>query len=287
MDEPTAADPVAQMTEWRDSPAKRLAAAVTLPIFYLLNRPSLLWLAKAAYDFALRCNGICINYKGRHGLTVGEEHFLRRHLKGVRSGIFFDVGANRGSYANYLHMLVPDARVYAFEPHPRSFALLAESARSDNIVVVNRALSDAPSHMKLYDFSDHDGSTQASLSQDAVKLFSPSVVEHAVECTTLDIFMHENGIEKIDFLKVDTEGFDLSVLRGASSALADNRIGVIQFEFIPANIITKVRMRDFMELLHRYRIYRLCLNGSLIPLEPYDVKRCEIYAMQNLIAIAR
>ena len=41
MDETTAADPVAQMTEWRDSPAKRLAAAVTLPIFYLLNRPSL------------------------------------------------------------------------------------------------------------------------------------------------------------------------------------------------------------------------------------------------------
>jgi FkbM family methyltransferase len=287
MDDPAAADTVAQMTEWRDSAAKRLAARVTLPIFYLLNRPSLLWLVKAIYDFALRCNGICINYKGRQGLTVGEEHFLKRHLKGVRSGVFFDVGANRGAYAAYLHMLVPAARIYAFEPHPRSFALLAESAGSDTIVPVNKALSDAPSHMTLYDFADHDGSTQASLSPDAVKLFSSRVVKHAVECTTLDIFMRENGIEKIDFLKVDTEGFDLSVLQGASNALAENRIGVIQFEFIPANIITKVRVRDFMELLRRYRIYRLCLNGSLIPLEPYDVKRCEIYAMQNLIAMAR
>jgi FkbM family methyltransferase len=287
VDEPIAADAVARMTEWRDSPAKRLATAVTLPIFYLLNRPSLLWLARAAYDFALRCNGICINYKGQHGLTLGEERFLKRHLKDVRSGIFFDVGANRGAYANYLHTLVPGARIYAFEPHPKSFELLVEGARSDKIVTVNKALSDEPGHLKLYDFSDHDGSTQASLSQDAVKLFSSGVVEHAVECTTLDIFMRESSIERIDFLKVDTEGFDLRVLKGASSALADNRVRVIQFEFIPANIITKARVRDFMELLHRYRIYRLCLNGSLIPLAPYDVKRCEIYAMQNLIAIAR
>ncbi len=287
MDEPIAADTVARMTEWQDSPAKRLAAAVTLPIFYLLNRPSLLWLGRIAYDFALQCNGIGINYKGRHGLTVGEEHFLKRHLKGVRAGTFFDVGANRGAYASYLHMLVPDARIYAFEPHPRSFAILAESVCSENVVLVNKALSDTSSPRKLYDLSGHDGSTQASLSQDAVKLFSSGVVEHAIECTTIDAFMSENNIETIDLLKVDTEGFDLNVLAGASAALAGNRIGVIQFEFIPANIITKVRMRDFMELLHRYRVYRLCLNGSLIPLEPYDVKRCEVYAMQNLIALAR
>jgi hypothetical protein len=62
-------------------------------------------------------------------------------------------------------------------------------------------------------------------------------------------------------------------------------LGTIQFEFIPANIITKTRMRDFMALLSGYRLHRICLNGELIPLAPYDVKRCEVYVMQNLIAL--
>jgi hypothetical protein len=44
-------------------------------------------------------------------------------------------------------------------------------------------------------------------------------------------------------------------------------------------------MRDFIAALPRHRIHRICLNGELLPLAPYDVKRCEVYAMQNLIAL--
>ena len=61
---------------WRDSLARRMVAALALPVFWLLNRPALQWFANAAYDFALRCNGIAINFKGRHGLTRGEECFF-------------------------------------------------------------------------------------------------------------------------------------------------------------------------------------------------------------------
>lgn len=141
--------------------------------------------------------------------------------------------------------------------------------------------------MTLYDIGGHDGSTQASLSHDAVALFSTSIVAHSVTCTTLDAFMEANGIERIDLLKIDTEGFDLAVLKGASHALDAGRIGTIQFEFIPANIVTGIRVRDFIDLLPGYRLHRLCMNGSLMPLEPYDVTRCEIYPVQNTIGIPR
>ena len=112
------------------------------------------------------------------------------------------------------------------------------------------------------------------------------MVEHPVECTTLDAFIAEHGIGPIAFLKIDTEGFDLSVLRGARNALATKQIAAIQFEFIPANIVTTTTVRDFLEVLAGYRVYRMCLNGSLIPLQPYDVKRCEVYVIHNLVALA-
>ena len=40
---------------WQDSVGKRVLVAVSFPVFFLLNRPSLRWFARAAYDFALRC----------------------------------------------------------------------------------------------------------------------------------------------------------------------------------------------------------------------------------------
>ena len=60
---------------------------------------------------------------------------------------------------------------------------------------------------------------------------------------------------------------------------------MIQFEFIPANIATGATMHKFFEVLDGYRISRLCLNGDLLSLQPYNVKRCEIYVTHNLIAV--
>ena len=270
---------------WRDTLARRMMAALALPVFWVLNRPSLQWFANAAYDFALRCNGVAVNFKGRHGLTRGEECFLRRHRASLAVGVLFDVGANHGAYAKFMHLLAPAARIYAFEPHPRTFAALRKNVVSPAVTLVNLALSDQAGQLRLYDFAATDGSTQASLSSAAVGLFAADMVEHEITCTTIDAFMHEHGIERIEFLKIDTEGFDINVLRGAKQALAERRIGIIQFEFIPANIAVRVTMRDFFDALPQYRIFRLCLNGSLLPLTPYNVKRCEIYVTHNLIAL--
>ena len=86
-------------------------------------------------------------------------------------------------------------------------------------------------------------------------------------------------------LKIDTEGHDLDVLRGARQAIARRAIKLIQFEFIPANVATRVFMRDFFNALAGYRLHRLCLNGDLLPLGNYDVKRCEVFVTHNLVAI--
>ena len=270
---------------YRHTRTKAVLSALAVPVFRLLNRPSLRWLAEAAYDVALRWNGFAIGFKGKHGLTLAEEAFLKGLLPTLERGTLLDVGANHGSYARFLHQLRPDLPVIAFEPHPTSYALLVQNAKLTNVELVNLALSDVDGSVRLYDFASDDGSTQASLSRDAVALFNVNVVEHEVTCTTLDQFAAVRGLDRIAFLKIDTEGFDINVLRGARRLLAERRIGAIQFEFIPANIVTRVTMRDFFEVLAGYRLFRLCLNGGLLPMDHYDVKRHEVYVIHNVIAL--
>jgi FkbM family methyltransferase len=246
------------------------------------------WFGDLLFDFALRCSGIAITFAGREGLTWAEERFLARNKAQLQGGVLLDVGANNGAYSRLLHKLAPTARIIAFEPHPSTFAVLnGLMADLPSVSVINQAVSDKSGRLMLYDFRFSDGSTQASLTENAVRLYSDEIVEHSVDCNTIDGFMAESGIARIDFLKIDTEGHDLAVLKGARNALRNRNIRMIQFEFIPANIATGATMHGFFEVLEGYRISRLCLNGDLRPLEPYDVKRCEIYVTHNLIATVR
>ena len=271
--------------KFANSARKRVAASLAFPVFYVLNRPSLQFLAEIAYDFALRWNGFAIGFQGRHGLSYAEEKFLEHRLATLGEGMLFDVGANHGSYTNFLRARSPRSLIHAFEPHPTTFSSLQSRAAGPLVTLVNMAVSDTTGTMQLFDFAEADGSTQASLARESVGMFDSNTVSHTVQTTTLDAYMASNGIEQIDFLKIDTEGFDINVLRGATGALSRGAIKAIQFEFIPADIAMRVTMRDFFEVLREYRLFRLCLNGALMPLRRYDVKRCEIYVTHNIIAL--
>jgi FkbM family methyltransferase len=271
--------------KFTNGPLKRVVTFLAFPVFYALNRPSLQSLAELAYDFALRWNGFAIGFQGRYGLSHAEERFLSRRLPAIKNGVLFDVGANHGSYTRFLRRLSPGSRIHAFEPHPKTFASLQQRAAGPLVTLVNMAVSDRSGTVQLYDFAEDDGSTQASLAQASVGLFDPDTISHTVEATTIDAYMAQAGIDTIDFLKIDTEGFDINVLRGAKGALDRGAIKAIQFEFIPANIAMRVTMRDFFEILHGYKLFRLCLNGDLMPLRRYDVKRCEVYAIHNVVAL--
>lgn len=270
---------------WQPSPLRRWLAQLAYPLIWLVNRPGGAWFGRALYDLALRCNGIAINFPGRHGLNSAEEAFLDSIAPRLQGGVLFDVGANYGSYTDHLRRIAPTAQIHSFEPHPQTFARLAARMDRAGVTLVQAALSDKAGTLDLFDFATSDGSTQASLSREAVAIYEDEIISHRIACMTLDDYLDKQGIATVDFLKIDTEGFDLNVLKGAQSAIREQRIRIIQFEFVPANIATHVTMRDIFEALPGYRIHRLCLNGALLPLYPYDVKRCEIYVTQNLIAL--
>lgn len=67
--------------------------------------------------------------------------------------------------------------------------------------------------------------------------------------TTLDDFCAERGIEAIDYLKIDVEGAEHRVLKGARSLLQDDKIACIQFEYGAFSIETRFLLKDYFELL--------------------------------------
>jgi hypothetical protein len=87
----------------------------------------------------------------------------------------------------------------------------------------------------------------------------------------------------VRLLKIDTEGHEASVLRGARETIAGRRIELVQFEFNAMNVASRTFFKDFVDLLPGYRFYRLLPDGR-VPLR-YSPHACEIFAFQNVVAI--
>lgn len=237
------------------------------------------------YHLSLRGMGV-LNYQNAR--TSGEDSFIKGFIRrNIGTDIVvFDVGANQGDYSLAIKSEYPSAQVYAFEPHPKTYNKLKEVSGKYEFKTYNYGLGDKVEQLILYDHQTDEvlGTQHASLYKDVIVDFHKSKTQQFdIQITTLDCFIKDNKINKIDLLKIDTEGNELNVLKGATSALKNNIIDVIYFEFNSLNVISKVFMKDFFVLLHDYKFYRL-LSDGLIPLE-YNYLTCEIFAFQNIVAI--
>ncbi|MFN3613046.1 MAG: FkbM family methyltransferase [Rubrimonas sp.] len=144
----------------------------------------------------------------------------RRLLGGDGDGVLIDVGANRGQTAMRLRAIFPAARIIAFEPTEKHFAALAEVAASLDVVAVRKAVGDRNGEVRFnVDAQDYNHSI-LTMSANLTPFVS---VRHegdvATPIVTLDAFCAENGHERVALLKVDAEGADLHVLRGAAGLL--------------------------------------------------------------------
>jgi hypothetical protein len=100
---------------------------------------------------------------------------------------------------------------------------------------------------------------------------------------TLDSFCAAQGINRIDFLKLDVEGHEVAILRGAKDLLELGAISMIQFEFGPANIYSRTYFYDFWSMLSdKYYLFRI-IPGGLAPITYYG-EHLEIFLTTNYFA---
>jgi FkbM family methyltransferase len=219
------------------------------------------------------------------------EDFLLQRIFTARASFprtVLDVGANVGKYSSRIKQFDPDAIIYAFEPHPKTFQRLYKAATRDGYTAVHAGLSDSAGHMQLYDYADQDrSSSHATFYHDVIETLNRRPAQQwEVPVMTIDAFVEQEQIEHIHLLKVDTEGHEIYALRGALRLIQRGAIDMIQFEFDRMNTYSRTFFKDFYDLLPMYDFYRL-LPQSVLPLGPYEPVFCELFAYQNILAIHR
>lgn len=202
-----------------------------------------------------------------------------------KNPLFVDVGANYGNYTLMLLRAFPGASIISFEPVPETYLALQQAVYGKAVRCLPLGLSDRASTSSIFDYGDASHAAHASVYADVLQVLhkASKIREIQINLTTLDEFCSGEKIEKIDFLKVDTEGNELAVLRGAANMISSGSIPLIQFEFNEMNVISRVFLKDFYDTLKDYSFYRLMPTG-LLSLGSYN-SRNEIFRFQNILAL--
>ncbi|MDQ6946150.1 MAG: FkbM family methyltransferase [Actinomycetota bacterium] len=138
---------------------------------------------------------------------------------------FIDVGANVGDWTMMVLRTNPEARGVAIEPGLAALQRLRERLPS-TVEIVAAAAGKGESGPVL--FYEEAG---AGVRSSAVRGWADTADERHVPVVTVDNLLDGMGWQSVDFLKIDTEGFDANVVMGSQQSLRDQRIGIVQFEY--------------------------------------------------------
>jgi FkbM family methyltransferase len=179
-------------------------------------------------------------------------------------GVCFDIGANFGLYTlTFAAGVGPAGRVFSFEPLPGPHAFLVRALRwlgVDNVTVSDRALGDRCGSGEMSLPTRHGIPVHGrSFITDEARGLGPnaefgSEQRLLVELSTLDAVVRAAGLERVDLLKIDVEGYEPAVLRGAEWTLAHHRPMVmleierrhlVKFGVEPGDLVAAMRKQGY------------------------------------------
>ena len=166
-----------------------------------------------------------------HQLPRGINVFsdIETWLPNYRINEIFDVGANIGQSAKKFYDLFPHCSIFCFEPILETFCQLKLNCHEiKQIRCFQLALSS--SEGKGVMISDGTSTMNRFLDESTVCSNNIEAQTEQVETVTLDHFCRSMHVKHINYLKIDTEGRDLDVLKGARDMLSNQRIDFIQVE---------------------------------------------------------
>ena len=163
--------------------------------------------------------------------------------------VIFDIGAHHGESIDYLRGLFPFSVIHSFEPDPDSFSILSHK-QSTNNKLYNLAISDisGPSVFYRNKISHTNSLNKVNInSQDSIRAKNEKLVQNSsylkeinneinINAITLDDFLEDHSIKVIDLLKVDVQGAEEKVFKGAVNSLAKIQA-----------IIVEISLYDFYE----------------------------------------
>ena len=185
---------------------------------------------------------------------VNGEILLYEEIKS-KINTLFDVGARDDVY----YVTEPHTQYHLFEPDPQNFARLEKKIKAlvdGNIDVIPNQFGLGSSNEKLpfYDKINTNGN--------GTFLKGANKPDEVIEVRRLDTYAKEHNISHIDFLKIDVEGFEMEVIKGAGELL--HNIDYVQFEYGSDYKKANVSIRDILQHLVDYgfmSFFVLASNG--------------------------
>ena len=155
---------------------------------------------------------------------------MKRFLPGGVRPLILDVGANTGQSVKRFRRAFPSSIIHSFEPSQRIFdQLRANVAGQEGVFAWNCAVGASVGKQTFLENTHSDMSSFLELSKTG---WGKIVKESAVDVTTVDQFLTDRQIERVDILKSDTQGYDFEVIKGAEQAMRRKAVGLLYFEFI-------------------------------------------------------
>ncbi len=193
----------------------------------------------------------------------------QRLLSGASPAVIVDAGANQGGITRIYRALFPEARILCFEPIPDFFQMLAASFSGDPKVQSHQcALGEEIGTRDFYVNVSRD--TSSLLQPDTANLndgYSETMkVDKRIraEVHTLDFVCDREQVAKIDILKMDVQGGEVGILKGARTLLSQHKISMVYTEvlFLPMYKDQPLFGDIFSELTqHGYRFHFFYNHG--------------------------
>lgn len=168
--------------------------------------------------------------------------------------VILDVGAHMGQSALYYTKMLKDPQIFSFEPVKDTYKQLCENVKTHpDIQCLNYALGEenATAEIKLQHWS---GTNTLVKEHNATFKTEPS---ETVEVARLDDVIDDLGIKNIDLLKIDVEGYEMQVLKGAQNLFAEGRIKYVVSEVGFNSLKNKTEFGRVYDFLKGYN-FGLC-----------------------------
>ena len=262
----------------------RLYKIISKLYVFLFGRKNMQFLNDVIFSLSLDAKGFK-NY-GDFSET-GEKSFIK--LIKDEINLSLDIGANVGKYTKLL-LSETNTRVIAFEPMPESFEELKKIKLEfdTRLDVYNIALGNENKIQKIF-FGDGK-SEKASLIKNLEKLSfigDTNINTKNVNVKKLDDLENLFDNQRIDFIKVDTEGYEYEVLSGAKKLIYNHKPKFIQIEFNWHQLLKNQTLYNLSSLLDFSEVFRILPHGNkLISVDPSRPEN-NIYHLSNYVFIRK
>ena len=154
----------------------------------------------------------------RYSLGTHEEELTDKLVSLLKpSSVFYDIGANVGYYSIIASQIVEGGEVYAFEPIPASRTLMNEHIDINNISNVNVLSYGVSDEIKKVSFTNSSHLSANSYILEGDTPNDGDMLE--VECISIDSGISEKGFKPPSIIKIDVEGAEFDVLKGAKETI--------------------------------------------------------------------